>query len=129
MHMMELAFPDASVMGYEQVAASLQGAMGDDAHVLAAAIVGKADALVTSNLPDFPQRVIDPYHIHVQSPDEFLVHQWWLNPELAAKTLVEQSKGTKAPHYPTAELLRALGRLTPEFARLAGESAELQRLL
>lgn len=129
MHLMELAFPDASVKGYEELAASLQAEMGDDAHVLGAAIVGGADALVTSNLPDFPQKVIARYPIHVQSPDEFLVHQWWLNPDLAAKTLVEQSKGTKAPHYTTAELLKTLARLAPEFARLAGESAELQRLL
>lgn len=126
---MELAFPDASVEGYEEIAASLQAEMGDDAHVLAAAIVGKADALVTSNLADFPLKVVNRYEIHVQSPDEFLVHQWWLNPELAARTLVEQSKGTQAPHYTTAELLKMLGRFTPEFAKLAGESSELQRLL
>lgn len=107
----------------------MQAEMGDDAHVLAAAIVGRADSLVTSNLADFPLEVITRYEIHVQSPDEFLVHQWWLNPELAARTLVEQSKGTKAPHYTTAELLKTLGRLTPEFSKLAGGSAELQRLL
>lgn len=129
LRLMHIAFPDASVEGYEEIAASLQAEMGDDAHVLGAAIVGRADSLVTSNVSDFPLKVINRYEIHVQSPDEFLVHQWWLNPGLAATTLVEQSKGTKTPHYTTAELLETLGRLTPEFARLAGESAELRRLL
>jgi hypothetical protein len=125
---MELAFPDASVRGHEDIAASLRPEMGDDAHVLAAAIVGRADSLVTSNLADFPLNVTARYEIHVQSPDEFLVHQWWLNPELTARTLVEQSKGTTSPHYGPDELLKMLERLTPEFAKLASESAELQKL-
>lgn len=128
-NLMDVAFPDASVKGHEEIAASLRAEMGGDAHVLAAAIIGRADALVTSNLADFPLSVSTRYEIHVQSPDEFLVHQWWLNPDLAARTLVEQSKGTKAPHYTPSELLENLGRLTPEFAKLAGESPELQRWL
>lgn len=46
-------FPDARVTGYE----SLLGSMTNDPkdrHVLAAAVAGRADVLVTENLKDFP---------------------------------------------------------------------------
>ena len=48
----------------------------DDAHVLAAAIAGHADCIVTRNHRDFPQGLLDPLHIQVIDPDVFIVNQW-----------------------------------------------------
>ena len=45
----------------------------DDVHVLAAAIVGTADELVTANTRDFPLRVLGEHGIHRRNPDEFLL--------------------------------------------------------
>lgn len=43
-----------------------------DVHVLAAAIDGRADVLVTLNVRDFPQRALDPEAILLRHPDAFL---------------------------------------------------------
>lgn len=46
-------FPDARVTGYEQLIGSMTN-HPKDRHVLAAAVAGRADTLVTENLKDFP---------------------------------------------------------------------------
>lgn len=51
---MDAAFPDATVSGIEALTSILTAEFGKDAHVVAAAIVGGADAIVTDNIRDFP---------------------------------------------------------------------------
>lgn len=45
----------------------------DDRHVLAAAIAGQADALLTANTGDFPTRTLASHNILRRHPDEFLL--------------------------------------------------------
>jgi hypothetical protein len=45
----------------------------DDCHVLAAAIRGNAQAIVTFNLRDFPDHVLERYDIETKHPDEFIL--------------------------------------------------------
>jgi hypothetical protein len=47
----------------------------DDAHVLAAAIAGHADCIVTVNLRHFPDAIVGPYGIEVVDPDKFIINQ------------------------------------------------------
>ena len=51
---MDRHFPDAVVTGYSARAAGLDLPDPNDIHVLAAAIEGEADMIVTRNLRDFP---------------------------------------------------------------------------
>lgn len=77
--LMNVAVPDALVTGYEPLVPTLILPDPDDRHVLAAAIVGRADVIVTTNLKDFPADVLAPYGMEAQHPDEFLMHQRDLN--------------------------------------------------
>jgi predicted nucleic acid-binding protein len=52
--LMEAHVRDALVSGYEELIESLDLPDPDDRHVLAAAIRGRADLIVTANLKDFP---------------------------------------------------------------------------
>lgn len=122
---MNEAFPDACVSGFEQLIPTMPE-MGDDAHVLAAALFAGADVIVTDNVKDFPPHVAPRFQMDVKTADEFLVQQWWLDPRLVARVIVEQSEGTRRPHIDPPRLVEALGRVVPEFARLVTESQELR---
>jgi hypothetical protein len=120
---MQAALQDATVEGYEGLIPVLNE-LGDDAHVAAAAVFGRADVIVTSNVRDFPARMLDRYHIAVQSPDSFLTHHWWLDPVAVVDVLMRQSSGTSRPPLSPDEILARLGTLAPDFVRLVRGSAE-----
>lgn len=80
---MRQAVPDALIVGYEEFIPSIQLPDPDDRHVVAAAIRGNADAIVTSNIKDFPAVVIANYDIEIQTPDQFVLNQILLHPPRA----------------------------------------------
>lgn len=73
--LMRRHFEDAEVTGYEALIPAMTNDE-KDRHVLAAAIVGGADVLVTSNVRHFPRTALEPYDMDMQGPDEFLCYQW-----------------------------------------------------
>jgi len=125
MDAMDEAFPDACVSGFEHLIPTMPE-MGEDAHVLAAALFAEADVIVTDNVKDFPPHIAPRFEIDVKTADKFLVQQWWLDPRLVAAVIVEQSAGTRRPHIVPPRLLEALGRVVPDFARLVADSQELR---
>lgn len=70
--MMNSALPDAMVRGHEPLIPTLILPDEDDRHVLAAAIWGDADVIVTFNLKDFPAQTLDSYGLIAQPPDAFI---------------------------------------------------------
>ena len=72
----------ALVTGYEDLVEGLRLPDPNDRHVLAAAIRGRADVIVTRNMRDFPADVLGPFGIEAQHPDEFVVHLLDLAPGL-----------------------------------------------
>ena len=69
---MHRSIPDALVRGYASLIPDLVLPDPDDRHVLAAAIIAKADVIVTFNLRDFPGSALVPHGIEAQHPDVFL---------------------------------------------------------
>lgn len=74
------AVPDWLVEHYEPLIDGLDLPDPDDRHVLAAAIAGHADAIVTANLKDFPEQALEHHGIEVQHPDDFIMNQLELRP-------------------------------------------------
>jgi predicted nucleic acid-binding protein len=107
---MDGAFVDASVEGWEQVAAGLDLPDPDDRHVLAAAITGGAQAVVTFNLKDFPSEQLHPRGIEARHPDDFLLDQLDLYPSRTLEVLLEQAADLVRPPVDLAGLLNRLER-------------------
>jgi len=64
-------FPQACVKEYEVVGLWLPDE--NDIHVLAAAIKGEAEILVTNNLGDFPTRILGDHGLLRRAPDGFML--------------------------------------------------------
>jgi predicted nucleic acid-binding protein len=71
--LMDEHVPDCLVTGYEALIPSLILPDQDDRHVLAAAIHGRAELILTYNLGDFPASTLEQFHIEAVHPDEFVV--------------------------------------------------------
>lgn len=65
-------WPNAMVDGGSSLEISLPDP--DDVHVVAAAVSGKADFLVTANLRDFPQSAMRKTNVVISHPDLFLLN-------------------------------------------------------
>jgi hypothetical protein len=114
---MATAFTDANVTGWEAVAAGLDLPDPDDRHVLAAAIAGGGQSLVTFNLKDFPVEPLTAAGVEARHPDEFLLDQLDLFPSLALEVLTRQADDMHRPPSDLAGLLNRLERCgVPDFA-------------
>ena len=74
------AFPRASVPAQPNIEARLSLPDPNDIHVLAVAIAGHADAIVTFNAVDFPRPVLADEGIERRDPDGFLWELWSRHP-------------------------------------------------
>lgn len=118
---MNEAFPDAQVGGFDDLVPQL-ASFGHDAQVVAAAIRGRADVIVTANVGDFPGDRLARFDLVAQTADDFLIHQWWLDPSGVLRAIEEQAAALKRPPLTTADLVERLERVAPTFARLVSES-------
>lgn len=105
---MDIAFPGSNVSGYEYLVNSLSLPDPDDRHVLAAAIKGKAQVIVTINLKDFPPRDLIPYAIRAEHPDLFVSQCINRDRANSIKALKNQVKSLKKPPIPVEQVLRNL---------------------
>lgn len=86
-----------------------------DRHVLAAAVMGHADTIVTQNIRHFPKNCLEKFGVRCQTADDFLVRQYHLAPHLILDKLDDQAAGiAKDRAYVIASLKRSVG----EFSKL-----------
>jgi predicted nucleic acid-binding protein len=106
--LMRQAVPDCMVTGYENLIAGLELPDPGDRHVLAAAIAGHADVIVTYNLKDFPAEALAPHHIEAQHPDEFIMNQFELHELTALGAIKEMRQSWVNPPRSVDEMIKAL---------------------
>jgi hypothetical protein len=94
------AFDAASVP--HEVIARLEPAMTNEAkdrHVLATAVAGDAQTIVTLNLKHFPSDACKPFAVEPLHPDVFLLDLYDLDPQ-ATYTAIERLKPRHSPDRP-----------------------------
>lgn len=112
-------FPDAMVAGYEDLVPTMTNDE-KDRHVLAAAVRGGAEVLVTFNTRDFPARSVEPFDLEVVHPDDFLLDQLDLYHAPTLRALVDLVEGYDSPTMTVDDFLLALTRAgVPNFADVA----------
>lgn len=106
---MEQAFPDASVVGYDGLIDGL-GCDPKDRHVLAAAIHGGCQVIVTFNTKDFSPESVEGFGITVVPPQDFLLDQLDLYPRLVHDALQAQAATSNRPELSYPQVLGRLRR-------------------
>lgn len=106
--MMALQWPDAEVNWPSSLEARLWLPDPADVHVLAAAIAGSADLILTLNAKDFPRGILAEEGVSRADPDTFLLGVFEANPE------------------PVKHVAQSV---LNEARRLSGESWEIRALL
>lgn len=123
---MAQAIPDSLILGYESFISSIVLPDPGDRHVVAAALVGHADAIITFNLKDFPLDKLTPLSLEAQHPDDFVVNQLHLNLTEALKAIKAMRARLERPSQTAAQLLATLQKCgLPQSALLLSENAEL----
>jgi len=124
---MNAALPDCLVDNYRHLIAGLTLPDPDDRHVLAAAIAGRADVIVTRNLKDFPPAALEPHGIEAQHPDTFLIHQRGLSEQTFLECARRCRRRLMAPALSPDDYLTALRKV--ELVLVASELERTKALL
>jgi hypothetical protein len=107
---MDSATRDCLVTGYHSLIPSLELPDPDDRHVLAAAIVGRCDAIVTRNLRDFTDDALALHGIEALHSDAFLHAQLGLEPVIFRTAVRKVRARLKKPPYSVDDYLDMLTR-------------------
>jgi len=110
------AFPEAMVPVPPELLKAVECIPDEgDKHVLAAAIMARANAVITQNTKHFPNHCLEKFGVICQTPDDFLIHQFHLRPQLVLDKLDDQGAGiSKDRDYVVASLTAS----APEFCKL-----------
>ncbi len=112
---------DALVTDYKELIETLKLPDPDDRHVLAAAIKGRCDLIVTFNLKDFPENILAKYGLQACHPDDFITDLIDLSNITVAKVAKIHRESLKNPPKDIDEYLSTL-----ESQGLAGTVSELE---
>jgi predicted nucleic acid-binding protein len=115
---MKEAFPEAMVTVPSALLKAVECIPDkDDRHVLAAAIMARANAIVTQNTGHFPKDCCEKYGVLCQTPDNFLIDQYRLHPQMLLDKLDDQAAGISQNREFVVASLKAS---VPRFCELVG---------
>jgi hypothetical protein len=106
--LMDKAALDALVEGYEDLIPTLSLPDENDRHVLAAAIRGEAQVIVTMNLKDFPSEVLQKCEMVALHPDEFILQLIELAPDAVMDAAETHRQSLRNPPKSIEEFLASL---------------------
>lgn len=114
---MSRSFPQARIAGWESLEVGLRDGLPDpdDAHVVAAAILGRAELIVTSNLKDFPAATLSTFGLQAISPNEFLLDLLHLDAQLVIDSVNDQVAQMSRPSLTVEAVLNRLTQFAPDF--------------
>jgi hypothetical protein len=107
---MDAAVEDAVVTGHQAIVDSLKLPDQNDRHVLAAAIIGRADVIVTYNIKHFPVSILANFKIKPQHPDIFIRHLLDLSEVAALSAFRMQRASLTKPPYNQIDFLDKLAQ-------------------
>ena len=103
------AWPGALVAAQPGLEARLWLPDPSDVHVLAAAIAGSADVILTQNAKDFPRHILAEEGVSRADPDAFLLGLWEAQPEAigaVAKNVLDEARRLSDPGWEMRALLK-----------------------
>ena len=113
---MNRAFPEALISVTSKLIPCMDNDEGDR-HVLAAALVAKAEIIVTDNLKHFPDSSLTQFRVIARSADTFLTNLLDLEPRKMLKVLETQVQGKTKPQLTVFDLLNLLENQVPTFVK------------
>lgn len=123
---MEAAFAEAMTERPERFFAVVPEEVdAGDRHVVAAALAARADVIVTNNIRHFAPERLAESGLLVQTADEFLIHQWWLDPQGVSEVLTAMAEATRQPSLTVYQVLDSIGRSAPELVALVRDQGSL----
>jgi hypothetical protein len=99
---------DCLISGYEHLIESVVLPDPKDRHVVAAALVGGVDVIVTFNLADFPADVLSQLGLEAQHPDDFLASIIAAGGDLACKAIKAMRERYKKPPMSAADYIASI---------------------
>jgi predicted nucleic acid-binding protein len=123
---MRAAFPEAVIDIAGDFVKGLTGFPDEnDCHVVAAAILGHANAIITSNTKHFPRECLEKYNVLCHHPDDFLIHQYSLDRDRVLSQLDAQAANIRQDR---TQLLKELTKAVPKFVDLVvGKTKVVER--
>lgn len=106
--LMDKHVPGALVQGYQALVPSINLPDQDDRHVVAAAIMTRAEAIITFNLKDFPDDVLKPYNLKAIHPDDFIADLVDLNIAAVIEAARRHRTSLKNPPFTVDDYLDCL---------------------
>ena len=106
--LMRQAVSDCLIEHYEKFIPLVNLPDENDRHVLAAAIGGHADTIVTFNLKDFPQKSLDAFGIEAVHPDDFIMNQMELSQPVAIAAVKAMRARLKNPPRSAEEFIATI---------------------
>jgi predicted nucleic acid-binding protein len=107
--LMRQHFPDAEVSPPDELVAAMTN-HPKDRHVLAAAVHGQCDFLITDNVKDFPVASCAPSGAAVATPDEFLSNVHEQEPDAVLEVVGRLALALRKPPMTVHDVVAALAR-------------------